>query len=431
MDKPIIEVNNLDKNFVIPREKRDTLKSYVINPFRKIPKETFRALNDVSFSINAGEFVGLIGRNGSGKSTLLQLIAGIYAPTSGSVTVRGSIVPFLQLGVGFNDNLSGRENVFLNGAILGMSRKYLEKKYEEIVDFAEIEDFMDLQLKNYSSGMRVRLALAIAVQAKADIYLLDEVLSVGDESFRQKSLKKMQEMLTNGATVMYVSHGLESIEQICSRVIYLEDGKLAYDGNVTEGLSRYRFSLLNKATSNNESRFGSEKKSEEKPLMADVKTEKIEIESIMIDEREDGYEVESNKDFLFKVNVKILEDIDEDFWLGAMFSSVDIPTSDVYGFRYDNLEKKIQPKAGDRYSFEIKSPFPFNPGSYVCKFKIGSHVQVKRAAHLKDIDYYRKVHTEEQGYLLAKRSFIINCYGEDRRYYSLITSKSSISVDKK
>lgn len=239
MDKPIIEVKNLNKVFEIPHEQRNTIKSYFLNPFKKVKKEKFYALNDVSFSINKGDFVGIIGRNGSGKSTLLKIMAGIFEPSKGKVSVRGTLVPFLELGVGFNPELTGRENIFLNGIILGMTKKYVESKFDEIVDFAEIRDFIDLQVKNYSSGMVMRLAFAVAMEAKADIYLLDEVLSVGDVGFKKKSLEKMLELLSNGSTGILVSHSIKDVRDHCSRVIMLKDGAIVYDGPTEEGLEKY------------------------------------------------------------------------------------------------------------------------------------------------------------------------------------------------
>lgn len=237
--KDIITVDHVSKIFEIPHEKRNTLKSYFMNPFRKIGKEKFHALNDISFNVKEGEFVGIIGRNGSGKSTLLKMLAQVYEPTTGKISITGSLVPFLELGVGFNPELTGRENIFLNGTILGMSKKYLWSKFDEIVDFAEIRDFLDLQVKNYSSGMIVRLAFSIAVQAKADIYLLDEILAVGDAGFQKKSLAKMEELLKSGATVVLVTHSISDIKNYCDRVIYLIKGQMVYDGEVNEGINLY------------------------------------------------------------------------------------------------------------------------------------------------------------------------------------------------
>lgn len=243
MDKPIIEIKDVSKVFEIPHENRNTLKSYFLNPFKRIGKEKFNALDDINFNVNKGDFIGIIGRNGSGKSTLLKIVAEIFEPSTGKVTVNGSLVPFLELGVGFNPELTGRENIFLNGIILGMTRKYMEEKFKEIVAFAEIEEFIDLQVKNYSSGMIVRLAFAIAMEARADIYLLDEILSVGDASFQKKSLEKMLGLLSDGATALFVSHNIEDVKKYCNRVIYLEKGKMLFDGNVEEGVKMYEKSL--------------------------------------------------------------------------------------------------------------------------------------------------------------------------------------------
>jgi ABC-type polysaccharide/polyol phosphate transport system ATPase subunit len=201
----VIKVDNLTKIFEIPHEKRNSIKQWFVNPFKRIPKDKFHALNNVNFEVRKGEFLGIIGRNGSGKSTILKMLAQVYEPTSGNILTKGHVVPFLELGVGFNPDLTGKENIFLNGTILGMSKKYLWSKYDEIVDFSEIREFIDLQTKNYSSGMLIRLAFSVAIQAKADIYLMDEVLAVGDAGFQKKSLAKMEEMLRSGATVVFGS----------------------------------------------------------------------------------------------------------------------------------------------------------------------------------------------------------------------------------
>jgi len=244
MADSIIKVNNLTKSFIVPHERHDTLRSRFFNLFKKIPKDTFDALKDIDFEIKKGEFVGIIGRNGSGKSTLLKLIAGVYEPTKGSVEVNGNLVPFLELGVGFNTELTGRENIFLNGTILGMTYEFMESKMDEIIEFAELEKFIDMQTKNYSSGMMMRLAFSVAAQVKADIYLLDEVLGVGDAGFQEKSLKKMKELLSGGSTVLYVSHSAASIKEHCDRVIYLQNSHKVFDGDTDKGLVHYELSFL-------------------------------------------------------------------------------------------------------------------------------------------------------------------------------------------
>ena len=243
MDKPIIEVKNLSKIFEIPHEHRNTLKSYFLNPFKKIEKERFYALKSLDFQVNKGDFIGIVGRNGSGKSTLLKILAGIFEPTKGKVEVNGTLVPFLELGVGFNPELTGREHIYLNGIILGMTRKYIESKFDEIVDFAEFRDFIDLQVKNYSSGMVIRLAFAIAMEARADIYLLDENRSVGDAAFQKKSLEKMLGLLSDGATGILVTHNIVDVKKYCNRVIMIQRGEIVYDGDVKGGVEKYESSL--------------------------------------------------------------------------------------------------------------------------------------------------------------------------------------------
>lgn len=235
-NKYAIEVNDLDKSFWIPDDKVTSLKSYFTSPWRIIQKkgQKFNALSDINFKVEKGEFIGIIGKNGSGKSTLLKLIAGIYVPDRGRIKVNGKIVPFLELGVGFNPDLSARENIFLNGTILGMTRKYLKSKLDEILDFAEIREFADTPIKNFSSGMVVRLAFSIAIQTNADIYLLDEVFAVGDPGFRAKSLKKLQNLKERGATMILVSHGMEQLVEHVTRIIYLKEGRIESEGNPQE-----------------------------------------------------------------------------------------------------------------------------------------------------------------------------------------------------
>jgi len=235
----IIEVKNLYKEFVIPHERRDSIRENFVNIFRPNTYETFNAIEDLSFSVNEGEFFGIIGRNGSGKSTLLKMLAGIYPSTKGSVKVKGSIAPFLELGVGFNHELSGRENVFLNGTILGLTQKQLEQKYDEIVKFAELERFMDQKLKNYSSGMQVRLAFSVAIQAGADVFLLDEVLAVGDTEFQRKCFEKFRELKAKKQTIVFVTHDLGAVRQFCDKVLYVKGGKAMAIGTPNEVIDKY------------------------------------------------------------------------------------------------------------------------------------------------------------------------------------------------
>jgi ABC-2 type transport system ATP-binding protein len=198
------------------------------------------SLKDFLTEIYKGEFVGIIGKNGSGKSTLLKMIAGIFEPDKGStLKVDGNLVPFLELGVGFNHELSGRENIYLNGTILGMTKKYIDEKFDEIVKLSELDNFINEPVKNYSSGMQVRLAFSIAVQADADIFILDEVLSVGDERFQAKSVGKVKELVAAGKTVLFVSHEIEEIKEFCNRVMFIDEGKISYFGDTEEAVRIY------------------------------------------------------------------------------------------------------------------------------------------------------------------------------------------------
>lgn len=241
-DKPVIEVNNLSKTFFIHHEIKTGLLEYLSHPLSlfKAKGEQFEVLKSIDLKVYPGEFLGIMGRNGSGKSTLLKLIAGIYYPSGGSITINGNLVPFLELGVGFNQDLTARENVFLNGIILGMSKKKLQQKYEEIVAFAELEKFMDTPLKNFSSGMKVRLAFSIAIMTEADIYLLDEVLAVGDIAFQKKCFDVLNSYKNQNKTVILVSHSPSSIKSFCDRAIFLKDGLIQTEESVDAVIEAYQ-----------------------------------------------------------------------------------------------------------------------------------------------------------------------------------------------
>lgn len=227
-----VDVKNVSKYFPKFRFRYDNLRSYFWNLFKKYPEEKrlrqqkICALENISFTVYKGDFWGIIGKNGAGKSTLLKIIAGIYEPDSGSVEVNGKIVPFLELGVGFNPNLTARENVFLNGILMGMTYKEVEERIDEIFDYAELRGFENLELKKYSSGMNVRLAFAIAIQTKGDIYLLDEVFAVGDIGFQKKALQKIEEMIDSKKTFIYVGHSMEVIRKYANNVLYIKDHKV-------------------------------------------------------------------------------------------------------------------------------------------------------------------------------------------------------------
>lgn len=234
-----ISVKNLSKSFLLPTEKAFGLKQAIFNRLRGIKGSKKQpVLENISFEIKKGEFVGIVGRNGSGKSTLLKTLAGIYYPEKGDIVIDGALIPFIELGVGFNPELTGRENVYLNGALLGFSNAEIEDMYNDIWKFAELEEFQNQKLKNYSSGMQVRLAFSIAIRAKGDILLLDEVLAVGDAAFQQKCTDYFASLHGN-QTVVLVTHSMENIRRFCDRAILIEKGKITLDGDPKEVATAY------------------------------------------------------------------------------------------------------------------------------------------------------------------------------------------------
>lgn len=236
-----IRVRDVHKDFHLPHNKDDSIKHKIITAFQPKDKgvDVHHALKGINFDIKKGEFFGIVGRNGSGKSTLLKIISKIYQPTSGEADYRGKLVAFIELGVGFNPQLTGRENVYLNGAMLGFSRKEIDIMYDEIVSFAELDEFMRLKLKNYSSGMKVRLAFSVAIRAKADILVLDEVLAVGDADFQRKCHDYFKNLKEEHKTIVLVSHSMGLIKEYCDRAILIEDGVIAHDGSAEEVAEEY------------------------------------------------------------------------------------------------------------------------------------------------------------------------------------------------
>ena len=226
--------------FNMNKEKIDSLKEYFIKlAKRQLRFKQFTALNDINFTISKGEIVGLMGLNGSGKSTLLKIIAGVMKPTTGRVAVKGSIAPLIEVGAGFNADLSGRENIFLNSYLLGFNKKYINDHLDEIIEFAELGEFIDVPLKNYSSGMKSRLGFAIATAVDPDVLIVDEVLAVGDFKFQQKCHKKIKELMDGDTTVLIVSHNINQIKELCTRCIWLEKGKMIADGPSEEVCAKY------------------------------------------------------------------------------------------------------------------------------------------------------------------------------------------------
>ena len=240
MSNKIIEVNNVSMMFNKSSEKIDNLKEYLVRLAQgNLRFEEFWALKDISFSLDKGASLGIVGLNGSGKSTLLKIIAKVMKPTHGYVNVFGSVAPLIELGAGFDIDLTARENIFLNGSVLGYSRKQMKVKFEEIMDFAELWDFADVAIKNYSSGMIARLGFSIATAHIPDVLIVDEVLGVGDYKFQEKCERRMEDIIKTGATIIFVSHSIEQVRKVCNEVIWLEKGKVVMRGNVNDVCDQY------------------------------------------------------------------------------------------------------------------------------------------------------------------------------------------------
>jgi len=235
-----VEARGIGKTFLLPHQQRNTLKEYFLHPFQRTMVERQQALGDVSFEIYEGEFFGIIGPNGSGKSTLLKILAGIYRADTGSVRINGALSPFIELGVGFNPELNARDNVRINATLLGLTRRQLAQRFDDIIEFADLGRFVDQKLKNYSSGMQVRLAYSIAIQVPFDILLLDEVLAVGDQAFQAKCYETFEQMRREGKTIVFVSHDLATVARFSERALLLEGGRTVEIGPADEVVDRYQ-----------------------------------------------------------------------------------------------------------------------------------------------------------------------------------------------
>lgn len=239
--KNSVEVDNVSMRFNLARERVDNLKEWIVRKIKcnNIKSDEFWALKNISFSVPKGDSFAIVGSNGSGKSTLLKIISGILTPTKGNVLINGNIAPLIELGAGFDMELTGRENIFLNGAVLGHSKKFMQEKYDEIIDFSELKEFEDVPVKNYSSGMLARLGFSIATIVKPDILIVDEILAVGDYKFQEKCHKKMADMMSGGTTVILVSHSENDIKSICNHGMWIDKGFVKYIGNTNDILSKY------------------------------------------------------------------------------------------------------------------------------------------------------------------------------------------------
>ena len=291
----VVSVKNVSKSFRLPTESSNSLRTTLVNRMKGIKgyKEQ-EVLKDISFDVKKGDFFGIVGRNGSGKSTLLKIISQIYVPQKGSVTINGRLVSFIELGVGFNPELTGKENVYLNGAMLGFSTQEIDEMYDDIVNFSELQEFMNQKLKNYSSGMQVRLAFAVAIQAKSDILVLDEILAVGDEAFQRKSREFFETIKQDqNKTVILVTHDMGAVQRYCNKVIYIKDGVLEKSENLQD--------ITNQYSEDNLETYEDQK--------SNGKNKKIEKAKIWIEKQSNNVIADSNETFDFEVNYALYDDV--------------------------------------------------------------------------------------------------------------------------
>lgn len=372
-DNIALSVKNVSKSFKLPTEQASGIKQAFINWTRGIKgyKEQ-RVLNNISFDVEKGDFFGIVGRNGSGKSTLLKLISGIYVPNKGEIQVNGSLVPFIELGVGFNPELTGRENVYLNGAMLGFSVKQIDAMYDDIVEFAELHDFMDQKLKNYSSGMQVRLAFSVAIKAQGDILVLDEVLAVGDEAFQRKCYNYFAKLKKEKKTVILVTHDMESVQRFCNKAILINKGKIELSGSAPKVAQLYRD--LNDSSAN---------ETEAK----NTKLDDVDID-VSVQKKKDKYE------FAIDVNAKTKLD-------DAVFTFIIRRDSGEWVYRYasdDNNAKPITIDKNGKYKLKLTLDNVFADGVYYVSVAAKKSDRTETYAALDDIAKFEVVNKKDSIY---------------------------------
>jgi lipopolysaccharide transport system ATP-binding protein len=346
--KPIIEVDHLYKKYQIGQKQpyyslRDSIVNFVKSPVRsfgKLKKNEFWALDNVSLKVNPGEIIGIIGRNGAGKSTLLKILSQITPPTKGEITLRGRVASLLEIGTGFHPELTGRENIFLNGAILGMKRSEIKSKFNQIVDFAEIQKFLDTPIKYYSSGMHTRLAFAVAAHLEPEILLIDEVLAVGDSEFQKKCLGKMQDISENdGRTIIFVSHNTKAIEQLCEKCVLLEKGRVKMIGETSMVVGKYLNQMI--PSTKNEIKLA-------KNFNTDLSFSKI---SIMNKDRRISYHIPQDEDFIINLELNVFKETKN---VDVSISISNSQNTIIFSSLSDNNNGQLGNFGPGKYQFKIK-----------------------------------------------------------------------------
>ena len=384
----VISVKDISKYFE-PNSGQRTIKQAVTSLFRRdgeSRKKGSWALKNIDFEIKKGEFFGIVGRNGSGKSTLLKLIAGVYTPTSGAIKVNGKLVPFIELGVGFNPELSGRDNVFLNGALLGFDRKDMEAMYDEIVDFAELQAHMGKKLKNFSSGMQVRLAFSIAIRAKADILLIDEVLAVGDEAFQRKCYEYFDDLKTGGVTVILVTHDMSSVERFCTRALLLEYGDLKLVSTPQDVARQYTLDNMKEKDRGEKKSNSSDNPRRE--LSKEIKALDIKLISKRALRQDDS--------LVFEVSYELCEKIEVDLGISIAYQGRSI-------IEHNTKELDLNYEVGKKHHLRYRYPLTLlNPGVYSVAVAIFEKSKSKLIGYNTDSCSFI-VEGKKSGGLLSKR----------------------------
>lgn len=386
MAEPAIIVKDLHKEFVLPQHKNTSIKQAFVNIGKKNNKVKQKVLDGISFEIKKGEFFGIVGRNGSGKSTLLKILAGVYSPTSGTAFVNGSLTPFIELGVGFNPELSGRDNVFLNGALLGFNRKEMIAMYDEIVEFAELSEFMDQKLKNYSSGMQVRLAFSIAIRAKSDILLIDEVLAVGDANFQKKSIEVFDELKRQGRTIIFVTHAMDYVREFCDQIVVINKGKLLYKGDPEEGIDIYN--KLNFEQEKHRTETENEERKSETKRFGNGNA-RITSYTFFDSNGKEAIGLVSGKDFSLELEIKFKK-IVKNPAVGVMFRKD--PNENLFGINsLYNKQSLGSKKKGDTLKLKVHGQMPLAPGAYYVSFSISDARSASNYTELDNLNNVLKI----------------------------------------
>jgi ABC-type polysaccharide/polyol phosphate transport system ATPase subunit len=378
-----IKVDNVSKSFKIPHEKHTSLKSAALNVFKKKTYTKLETAKNISFEVKKGEFFGIIGRNGSGKSTMLKMLANIYLPDSGKIAINGRLSPFLELGVGFNPELTGRENIFLNATMLGLARKETIEKFEEIVEFSELSEFIDQKLKNYSSGMQVRLAFSVAIHAHADVLLIDEVLAVGDTNFQKKCLEVFRSFKESGKTVVFITHSMSYVREFCDRTAVMNAGKLEYIGDTEVAIDKYN--KLNIDYSRVDLGAGADKA--EDRLGSGGAT--IEGFQLLDSGGNPTKKLEVGRPFSIKIKIRWKKYIKNPA-VGVMFRLH--PSENLYGLNNIYSKIKFEPKEPDTFSeIVITDSMPLNPGNYFLTVSVSDQLSEVEYEELDTLNNVSKI----------------------------------------